>query len=311
MRDEVHAQPFEVHEQQYIGLASPHWLELSFDAAAVRAADKLRLVCTGWFFWTDASVNMATARTPGLEFVPPLLSVPAAEGGWVQVGPPLGFPAGKTKTMVVDITDLINREDPRLRIDSTLRLYWDEIRLATCDDSTPLVQTSLEPSSARLWARGFSAPIVSERDDLPERFDWSRLARHPRWDQHPGRYTRYGETVDLLGDVDDRYVIMGSGDALSLRFDASALAPPRAGYVRDYLVFLDGWAKDRDPNTASALEVEPLPFHGMSAYPYRSDEAFPDTPEHAAWRTEWNTRAATSLIPPLAPRREAAWLARD
>ena len=80
----------------------------------------------------------------------------------------------------------------------------------------------------------------------------------------------------------------------------------RHGYV-DYLLFLDGWAKDRDPNTIQALEVEPLPFHGMSGYPYRSDEHFPDGPEHRAWRAEWNTRAARQWIVPLAPARESEW----
>ena len=75
-----------------------------------------------------------------------------------------------------------------------------------------------------------------------------------------------------------------------------------AGFTRDYLVFLDGWAKDRDPNTLEALYVEPLPFHGMSGYPYGPDESFPQTPEHRAWRLEWNTRPAKRWIEPLAPQ---------
>ena len=102
-------------------------------------------------------------------------------------------------------------------------------------------------------------------------------------------------------------MILGSGDALRVHFDASALPPLADGWTRDYLVFLDGWAKDRDPNTLEALSVEPLPFHGMSAYPYGPDEHFPDGAEHAAWRAEWNTREGRGWIPPLAPRREAEW----
>ena len=50
-------------------------------------------------------------------------------------------------------------------------------------------------------------------------------------------------------------------------------------------------------NTWSSQTVEPLPFHGMSAYPYGADEKFPDTPEHRAWRREWNTRAAHTWTP--------------
>jgi hypothetical protein len=307
--DDVHAVPFEPLPGQLQGLATPHWLELEFDPAAIADAEELRLVCTGWFFWTDASVNVAAARTPGVEFVPPTLEVPAEEGGWRPAGPPVGFPAGKTKSMVLDVSGLLSREDPRLRIGSTLRLYWDSIRLAVGPDG-PQRTTALEPSSARLWPRGFSAPIASGRDDLPERFDWDVRAAFPRWNQHPGRYTRFGETLPLVTAVDDRFVILGSGDALELRFDADDLPPVPEGWTRDYLVFLDGWAKDRDPNTLEALAVEPLPFHGMSGYPYGSDERFPDGPEHRAWRAEWNTREAFEHIVPLAPRREAEWLAR-
>ena len=103
-------------------------------------------------------------------------------------------------------------------------------------------------------------------------------------------------------------VIMGSGDALTLRFDASELPPVPEGYVRDYLVFLDGWAKDRDHNTHEALEVEPLPFHAMSGYPYPETERFPDTPEHRAWREEWNTRPAHRWVVPMAPALETEWV---
>jgi hypothetical protein len=68
---------------------------------------------------------------------------------------------------------------------------------------------------------------------------------------------------------------------------------------RDYLLFLDGWAKDRDLNTVEALEVEPLPFHAMTGYPYGPDESFPGDREHRAWRDEWNTREGIDWIEPL------------
>ena len=52
-----------------------------------------------------------------------------------------------------------------------------------------------------------------------------------------------------------------------------------------------------------AETVEPLPFHGMSGYPYREDEGFPDDEEHRRWREEWQTREARPLIQPVAPGR--------
>jgi hypothetical protein len=202
--------------------------------------------------------------------------------------------------MVVDVTDVLVREDPRIRVYTTLRLYWDSIRLAIDGDDAELVRRSLEPASARLWRRGFSAPLLDERENQPERFAWDELERFPRWNPHPGLYTRLGETLPLVQEIDDRFVILGSGDALHVRFDARALPPVPAGFRRDYLVFLDGWAKDRDPNTVEALHVEPLPFHGMSGYPYGANESFPDGDLHRAWRREWNTRLAEPWLPRLA-----------
>jgi hypothetical protein len=251
---------------------------------------------------------MASARTPGVAFVPPTLRLPDADGGWRDAGPPLGFPAGKSKTMVIELDPALGRsldpERPRLRLFSTLRIYWDSIRLAVDADDAPLRVTRLEPRGAHLWPRGFSRALQTGREDLPERFAWDALAEHARWNQHPGRYTRYGETVPLVREIDDCFVILGSGDALALHFDAGECPPLPAGWRRDYLVFLDGWAKDRDPNTLAALAVEPLPFHGMSAYPYGPDESFPRDEAHEAWRAEWNTREARRWIVPLSPRRE-------
>jgi hypothetical protein len=238
--------------------------------------------------------------------------VPDGKGGWRDAGPPIGFPAGKTKTMVIDVTSILDKSDPRIRVASTLRLYWDALRLAVDDDDAPVTTHELACTSALLWRRGFSAPLdphvapgMATTNDLPERFDWNTIAKMPRWDQHPGKYTRYGECVELLREVDDRFVILGAGDALTLKFDAHGLAAPPAGMRRDYFVYLDGWAKDRDPNTVQALEVEPLPFHAMSGYPYRADEHFPDDAAHVQWRKEWNTRDGWRWIRPVCPAQEA------
>jgi len=306
--DDVHAVPFKGLGGQFQGMTPPHWLHLEFDPERVKDAKKLRLVFTGWFFWADSSANMAAARTDGVDFIPPILHVPGPDGELVPIGPPVGFPAGKTKTMIIDVSEHVSHENPRISIFSTLELYWDVIHLAVDDDDAPLLVHDLEPASSELWRRGFSWPISTGDTTMPELFDWDDTTDSARWNQHPGMYTRYGETLPLLQAVDDQYVILGSGDALTVRFDATGLPPVPAGHVRDYLVYFDGWAKDRDPNTIEALEVEPLPFHGMSGYPYRADEHFPDGPEHQAWRREWNTRPAYEAIVPLSPQRETEWV---
>ncbi len=307
--DGRHAQVFVPRPAQFYGLAEPWALDIELgrteaERAAIAAAPRLRLVLTGWLRWTDASVNVAAARHPTYAFEPPLLWVPDGDD-WRAAGPPIGFPAGKTKSLVVDITGLVDRDDPRLRLTTSLALTWDAVRLCLDDDDAPYVDTPLEPLTAEVGFRGLSAPLTDGTGELPDRFDWDLVAP-PRWDQHPGRYTRYGDVRALVAEVDDRLVVFGVGDVVQLEFDASSLPPLPAGWVRDWLLYLDGWAKDRDPNTEGATEVEPLPFHGMTRYPPPPGEPRPDTPAHRAWIEEFQTREALRLIVPLAVRHGTA-----
>ena len=77
---------------------------------------------------------------------------------------------------------------------------------------------------------------------------------------------------ELLGSIDDRYVIMNAGDELQLRFPAPS--PPPDGHARDFVLIGDGWVKDGDFNTTFSRTVRPLPSHDRSAY-----DASPHLPE--------------------------------
>jgi hypothetical protein len=113
-------------------------------------------------------------------------------------------------------------------------------------------------------------------------------------------YTRYGDVTPLLQSPDDRMVIMGSGDEVTIQYSAASLPPLPSGWTRDFLLKVDGWAKDADANTAFSENVLPLPFHAMSSYPYKSTEHFPEDKEHAAYLHDYLTRPALHLIRPLA-----------
>lgn len=302
--DGEHAAPFEPLRGQFLGLATPHWLELTLPPEVVDAP-RVRLEMTGWFYWTDASVNVASGHDAGHAFVPPILQVPDGAGGFRDAGPPLGFPAGKTKTMVLDVKDLLSADalaagDLRVRLRSSIRLYWDAIRVAIDDGEADVRVAKLDPIRADLYHRGFSRPLPPRRLDQPERFVFEELME-PRWNQHRGMLTRYGDVGPLLDAIDDRFAVFSAGDAVDLRFDATGVAAPPPGMARTFLLFVDGWAKDDDPNTACAGEVEPLPFHGMSGYPYPATESYPDGPAHREYRATWNTRPGRRLIPSLVP----------
>ena len=90
--------------------------------------------------------------------------------------------------------------------------------------------------------------------------------------------------------VDDRFVIMFHGDELTIEFDAGALVPPADGLERSFLLYADGFGKDMDFHSAHSLTVGPLPFHGMSGYPYPNDEHYPQTSAHLDYLEQYNTR---------------------
>jgi hypothetical protein len=103
----------------------------------------------------------------------------------------------------------------------------------------------------------------------------------------------------LLTEIDDRMVILGSGDEVKLRFRAAGLPELPLGWTRDFLLLVDGWAKDADANTAFSQSVLPLPFHSMSRYPYPAPEHFPIDAAHTQYQREYNTRPALRLLRPL------------
>ena len=76
-----------------------------------------------------------------------------------------------------------------------------------------------------------------------------------------------------------------------------------SGWRRDFLLLVDGWAKDADANTAFSQTVLPLPFHAMTSYPYPAGEHYPADADHAAYRKRYNTRPALKLLRPLVAER--------
>jgi hypothetical protein len=183
-----------------------------------------------------------------------------------------------------------------VRIVTNVCLFWDEIVLSEDVAAPPVRMTTLDASAASLRLRGFSQARVHAGREQPEWYDYARWEPAGAWNPVPGLYTRFGDVVDLVGKMDDRFVIMGSGDELQLNFDARRLPPLPPGWGRDFLLLVDGWSKDSDANTAFADSVEPLPLHGMSRYPYPASERFPDGAPYRAWRERYNTRREMRLL---------------
>jgi tetratricopeptide (TPR) repeat protein len=283
-RDDVYASGY--RESRYQGLADEPWT-FTFGLGE-RRSGPVRLHLDGWIFPADASLNLAMAQRSD---VPPFATRLEVEvdGGWVPLLDPMGFPAGKTKTMVVDLPPLPEGAS-RLRIVSRQWLAWDRIAWTSqpADDEAVVVAT-LRPESADLEYRGFSR-LVRRAPNAPHDYDYQRVSATSPWLPFPGRYTRYGDVRELLAAADDRSVILAAGDEMRLLFDASGLPAPAPGQVRTVFLESHGWDKDADRNTYQARSVEPLPFRAMTGYPGEEGESFPSTPELDAYRQEWLTR---------------------
>ena len=294
-RDRVYPDGF---RRTYSGVADMHHLDLDFGKAA--PGNRSVLILNGWVDWADGSTFLAAAQERPEGLVLPYIQVRDPAGNWKTVVPDMGIPSGKPKTIAVDLTGKFLSASREVRIVTNLCVYWDEIFLSE-DDGPPTVRmTPIGAQAADLHFRGFSQPTIHPERKQPESFDYSKRMFISMWNPTPGSYTRYGDVRDLLETIDDRMAIMGSGDEVRLLFPASGLPALNVGWTRDFLLLVDGWAKDADANTAFSQSVEPLPFHDMMGYPYLPSQRFPDDEVHRLYRVQSNTRPALRLIRPLA-----------
>jgi Flp pilus assembly protein TadD len=249
---------------QYQGVTRDHYVEIDL-GNNLPIDGPLWLIARGWLHPADSSINIAIAQGSHEQPRPLSLEVPGPHGGWVVARANLGFPAGRNKICLIDLTGIFHAGTPhKLRLRTNLEIYWDQIQWARGLTNSPIQVTRLAASTADLHYRGFSA-IHQANPSSPEIPDYNQLAgTTQRWRDLAGYYTRFGDVRELLAAADDRYVIMNAGDELSLRFVEQP--PPKPGWVRDYVIAGDGWIKDGDYNSTYSETVQPLPYHARTLY---------------------------------------------
>ena len=275
-----------VERGRYQGVTRDHLVEFELGPAAADH-DAIYVLAHGWVYPTDSSINVAIGQ--GDHPAPRGVALEAQDrsGGWQVVHPDLGFPAGKNKTMVIELLRQADGHLPRrLRLRTNLEVYWDWIGYAPQLSEASVESLRLEPHSAKLRYRGFS------RTDFlgPRRLEIPRYAvanTRPRWRDLVGYHTRFGDVRELLAEVDDRYVIMNAGDELTLRFPVPE--PPPIGWRRDFVLIGDGWVKDGDFNTMHSKTVGPLPSHDDSEYRGSASPALDDDPVYRRFSKDWQT----------------------
>jgi cytochrome c-type biogenesis protein CcmH/NrfG len=278
---------------QYQGITRDHYVEIDLgDDAPV--SGPLYLIARGWLHPSDSSINVALGQGRHEQPKPLSLEVSDGRGGWTVARPNLGFPAGRNKICLIDLTGVFRPGAPRkVRLRTDLEIYWDQVQWARGLPGTPMNIAHIDPATADLRYRGYSA-IHQANASSPEIPDYNRITSTTQiWRDLQGYYTHFGDVRPLLNKVDDRYVIMNAGDELALRFTAPA--PPPAGWVRDYILAGNGWIKDGDYNSTYSATVQPLPYHAKSWYdtppgPLEGEWVYRQHPED--WLI-WQTRYVT------------------
>ena len=292
--DGNYVQPFEGRLLQ--GLTDEWTME--FDVGPLEESADVRLFLTGWIFPTDTSLNVHIYQNPNLNPpVPPSIEIPDS-GGWKTVRPFIGFPGGKTKAMVVDLTGIVGPENTRFRLRSSMELYWDQAFFTAGERDAPTRSQHCCLVTADLHRRGFSRRIyaadsIFRHGSGPESYDYTSVTTEPRWPPLFGRFTRYGAVGELLQRPDDRLVVMGPGDEVTVRF-AVPETPVPDGWTRDFILRNVGWDKDGDLNTVYGQSSEPFPFQAMTAYPFHEVDRAPDSPEYRQYIGQYQTREYSS-----------------
>lgn len=271
-----------------------HW---TLDKRSKLDKERIVLLMTGWTDYAWSSDNVAASQA-GQAMKLPALQVKDAKGEWRTVIADIGIPVGRPQTVVVDLTGKFLSTSREVRIVTSMRIYWDQVLVDTSDGHSEQVITKLEPATSRLRWRGFSREASVDGRE-PYGYDYNQVSYLSPWKVMTGRYTREGDVLELLSKSDDMFVISMPGDEISVSFDASALPPLATGWKRTFLLYSDGYSKEMDINSASPDQVEPLPFHRMTKYPYAWPEAYPLTKARQEYLDRYNTRVVKSPVPAI------------
>lgn len=270
---------------RYQGVTRDHWVEVEIPPSAPKGGP-LYLIANGWIYPTNTSVNVAMSQgnhphPDGLR-----IEVPDGKGGWRKAKTGLGFPTGKVKTVVLDISQVFLPGTPRiLRLGTNLEIYWNAIGWVSGRPQAQIRQQRVKAESAELKYRGFSQMSAPGRTAPEVPVSYDNLAGTAQIRRSLiGYYTRYGDIRELTTKVDDRYVIMNAGDEMLFRFPA--LPTPAPDFKRDYVLIGDGWCKDANYNTTFSKTVLPLPTHASGDYT-RPPRSLADDPVYQKHKRDW------------------------
>jgi tetratricopeptide (TPR) repeat protein len=320
--------------RSWTGFAEEHWVELEFGDRLSRfgPSDRLVLCLAGWTDYPYPE-SVWAAQQAGVSLQVPVLERLRPDGSWEIRAKEAGFPAGLPRMTTLDVTGKLTGPRCTLRLRTNMHVFWDQIFVAPVvgrqphkdlrtqasvrgtEYSVPSTQYSVPgtrysvlgtqpqtPDRMRATTLAVSHATLEERGCVqefspdgrqPTLYDYHRLERVPVTRQ-AGRLTRFGNVTELLQAADDRFVIFGPGDDVTVRFDAGTLPKLPAGWTRSFVLRTRGYCKGCGPFIVTGDTVGPLPFRAMKKFPYGPEESYPRTQLHVDYLRRYNTREVGS-----------------
>jgi len=277
-------------DRRFIGFCEPHTLTVDF-------SERLRDLPTDkpvWLF-INGSIEYPYSQTTfaagqaRVEWQPIRIERQGKDGTWETIVPDAGTPGGIGRMITLNLTGQLTPTTRRLRVTTNLEIYFDQLFISVDHGTTKLIVHTVALDRAELRRLGF--PLEYSPDGKkPTIFNYHAAEATSSFKLPRGRYTRYGRVDDLLASFDDRYAIFGTGDEIALSFEANALPALPAGHARSFVLISHAYCKDMDLYTAEPDTVGPLPFRGMSRYPYPADEHYPTGKTFEDYQDLFNTR---------------------
>ncbi len=263
------------------------WNRLTIDLGDLSGAQQIKLVMNGMVDWGPADVYykwinsfLAQPVPNGTEITPPpYLEVKDANGNWVRVpeSKQIPIPADYIPlTFAADLTGVFLTDDYSIRINNFWNVTYDYIAIDTTPQKDIVIQ-KIDPTATMQQAFVNDLSAAS------------------------GNFTRYGDVTQLLLQADNMFVVGMQGDDIYLKFPIAGMTPLAEGMERDFFLVAACWFKDPVGNWGYGFNftVNPLPFEGMSGFPYLNSESYPYNEAHLNYIQEYNTRVRVAKAPSL------------
>ncbi|MFZ3170940.1 MAG: cytochrome c3 family protein [Carboxydocellales bacterium] len=250
--------------------------QFTFDLGNLEGAKEIKLVMVGWSEFSDNAERAANQKKSrkGIMRAKTFLEILQPDGTWKKQE--IKHFNGLTKTVVLDLNGKFSKGTKKyvVRLRGMLRPRIDFVGIDTTPEAK-LTTQNVETLDAVLEYRGVALPT-----DNGKSYDYNKLATQTIL--HEGKFTRYGDVLPLINEVDDKLVVMDTGDELTLSF--KALPPPAPGMTRTFI--LKPWVYYKEYELA---KVEPVPFRKMDMY--KLPNSLGEYPaELKKTLAEWNTR---------------------